>query len=132
MRPTLNCTDRSRDGPVAGTRRVRATTGDTAVLLVTGGAEIPGNFVVDGSLLVVRASTDDVMSPCLSGWRRPGPGAGSPASPGSRRPCPPGSGPPTPSPRSASLTMLPTARILVADDWPAVTVTTTSDAQVVR
>ena len=33
---------------------------------------------------------------------------------------------------SASLTMSPTARILVADDWPAVTVTTTSDAQVVR
>ena len=26
--------------------------------------------------------------------------------------------------------MSPTARILVADDWPAVTVTTTSDAQV--
>src|SRR5690348_17612398 len=33
---------------------------------------------------------------------------------------------------SASLTMSPTARIRVADDWPAVTVTTTSDAQVVR
>ena len=32
----------------------------------------------------------------------------------------------------ASLTISPTAWILVADDWPAVTVTTTSDAQVAR
>ena len=31
---------------------------------------------------------------------------------------------------SASRIMSPTARILAADDWPAVTVTTTSDAQV--
>ena len=141
MRPTLNCTDRSRDGPVAGTRRVRATTGDTAVLLVTGGtsgrsatggAEIPGNFVVDGSLLVVRTSTDDVMSPCLSGWRRPGPGAGSRGKPRVSSPLSARIRTADAESAPASLTMSPTARILVADDWPAVTVTTTSDAQVVR
>ena len=75
-------------------RRVRATTGDTTVrlvteetggLFVTGGAEILRNVVVGGSLLIVRSSTDDVMSPRPSGRRQPGPVPGRQAGPASHR-----------------------------------------------